>query len=137
MFAYNMLRIEIYKQILSVISIVNRKSSNRKSLCVSTEAEDPREKGHYTIENPRIQTQPLPSATRLVQALGRLCSRSVRRSADVRRPQKQDLSERSEFILRGGVNHILHEVFSIVNRKSVNRKSFCFSLLRFFGGAKK
>ncbi len=61
--------------------------------------------------------------------------------------KEQDLSERNKCILRRGVNHILHEVFSIVNRKSVNRKSvnrksvnrksFCFSLLRFFGGAKK
>ncbi len=36
MFSYNMLRIGMYKHILSVVSIVNRKSSNRKSLHVST-----------------------------------------------------------------------------------------------------
>ncbi len=104
MFAYNMLRVGIYKPILSVISIVNRKSSNRKSFCVSTGICYPQVQVFpIYIRRTKNQTQPLPSATRLEQALGRLWSRSVKRSADVRRPQEQDLSERSEFILRGGV----------------------------------
>ncbi len=55
-------------------------------------------------KNKKNQTQPLPSATRLEQALGRLWSRSVKRSADVRRPQEQDLSERSEFFLLVGLH---------------------------------